>query len=377
MTRIAFYAPLKPADHRVASGDRTMARLFLAALERAGFEPHVASRLRAWIARPDPRIMERMRERGEAEAGEMIRFWRRLTPKQRPAAWFTYHVYYKAVDWIGPKVSKALSIPYVIAEASHAPKRARGAWAINHAGAQAAIASAASILCLNPADKECLREIVPANRLIEFPPFLEVSPLAPMAREEARRILAERHDLDMNARWLLAVGMMREGDKLASYRVLGEALKSLRPRAATLIVVGDGPAKAEVKRALSQASVPVVYAGFLTRRQLPTYYSASNLLVWPAVNEAFGMALLEAQAHALPVVAGASGGVPAIVEEGVAGFLAAPGDSAAFAAALSRALSSDLGVMGQAARRNALKRHGFDRAALRLKSVFARVGVRP
>ena len=34
--RIAFYAPLKPPDHPVPSGDRRMARLLMAALATAG-----------------------------------------------------------------------------------------------------------------------------------------------------------------------------------------------------------------------------------------------------------------------------------------------------------------------------------------------------
>ena len=36
--RIAFYAPMKPPNHPVPSGDRTMARLMMAALELAGHE---------------------------------------------------------------------------------------------------------------------------------------------------------------------------------------------------------------------------------------------------------------------------------------------------------------------------------------------------
>ena len=45
-TRLAFYAPMKPPDHPVPSGDRQIARLTLTALERAGFAPRLVSRLR-------------------------------------------------------------------------------------------------------------------------------------------------------------------------------------------------------------------------------------------------------------------------------------------------------------------------------------------
>jgi len=39
--RIAFYAPLKPPDHPVPSGDRRIAELFLRALRQAGHQPFV------------------------------------------------------------------------------------------------------------------------------------------------------------------------------------------------------------------------------------------------------------------------------------------------------------------------------------------------
>jgi hypothetical protein len=45
--RIAFYAPLKPPFHPVASGDRTMARLLIEALRRSGHEVAVAAALRS------------------------------------------------------------------------------------------------------------------------------------------------------------------------------------------------------------------------------------------------------------------------------------------------------------------------------------------
>ncbi|MBT3702733.1 MAG: glycosyltransferase, partial [Alphaproteobacteria bacterium] len=54
--------------------------------------------------------------------------------------------------------------------------------------------------------------------------------------------------------------------------------------------------------------------------------------------EAYGMALLEAQASALPVVAGNLRGVPDVVRDGETALLVPPEDPAAFAAAVKRLL---------------------------------------
>ena len=124
--RIAFYAPLKPPDHPVPSGDRRVARLLLDALRAAGHQPFVASRLRSYDGDGDPARQSRLAELGAASARRLLRGWRR-DPAAAPDLWFTYHLYYKAPDWLGPAISTALGIPYVVAEASSAPKTGRGA----------------------------------------------------------------------------------------------------------------------------------------------------------------------------------------------------------------------------------------------------------
>lgn len=387
MTRILFYAPLKAHDHPVPSGDRTMARLLVKALERAGFDIELASRLRARIAEPAPQsqplAQESLRMKAWGVADRRIAKLMALPKKERPRAFFTYHLYYKAVDWIGPRIAAALSIPYLVAEASHAPKRAAGAWAFNHAGAEAAIRSADAILCLNPSDKECLAQIAPRRRLIDLPPFLDLQHFAPHVpdRQAARVALADRHGLDvkrdLGRPWLLAVGMMRKGDKLASYLLLAEALRRAGLTRPLLLIAGDGEARPEIERAFRGVPGDVRFLGALPPGALIEPYAACDLLVWPAINEAFGMALLEAQACGLPVLAGASGGVPAIVADGKTGFLTPPGDAAAFASALKAALRSDLPALGKAARARVARRHDLPQAAATLARVLAGLGVKP
>ncbi|MBT3400519.1 MAG: glycosyltransferase family 1 protein, partial [Rhodospirillaceae bacterium] len=52
--RVAFYAPMKPPDHPVPSGDRHLARLLLQALRHAGHEPELVSRFVSRDGAGDP-----------------------------------------------------------------------------------------------------------------------------------------------------------------------------------------------------------------------------------------------------------------------------------------------------------------------------------
>jgi glycosyltransferase involved in cell wall biosynthesis len=336
--RIAFYAPLKPPTHPVPSGDRRMARLLMAALARANHRVELASRFRSREGRGDPTRQETLAAIGRRTAERLIRDYRARPPDERPELWFTYHLYYKAPDWLGPAVADALDIPYVIAEASHADKRAGGPWAIGHEAAAVAIARADAIISLNPTDISGVVKVASETAIIMLlKPFLDGADFAAAAtrRDEWRADLAHRFSLDRETPWLLTVAMMREGDKLASYRVLGEALAKLGGTAWQLLVVGDGPARRAVEDTLARlGSGRVRYAGARLADELPAFYAAADLQVWPAIREAYGMTLLEAQAAGLPVVAGASGGVPAIVSNERTGLLAPPGDADAFATAM-------------------------------------------
>ncbi len=370
--RVAFYAPMKPPDHPVPSGDRRMARLLIEALELAGHEVEVAARLRSWHGVPDALRQTRIADLGEALAERLLRRYRSQASAARPRAWLTYHLYYKAPDWIGPRVAAALGIPYLLAEASLAGKRANGPWAMGHEAVRAALDGAAAVISLNPNDVECLPD---PGRVRPLAPFLDPAPFqaATARRSTLRAALAEARGLDPARPWLLAVAMMRPGDKLASYRLLAEALQGLRGGDWQLLIAGDGPARAEVEAALG--AVPrdrVRWLGAVAAKALPALYAACDLLVWPALHEAYGMVLLEAQAAGLPVVAGQGPGVAQLVLDGRTGRLTEAGDAAAFGQAVAGLLAAPgtRARMAAAAQARVAAEHGLAAAATRLDAIL-------
>lgn len=360
--RVAFYAPLKPTSHKTPSGDRRVGRLLLDALRQGGHEVSVASNFRSYCATPVPGAQDDIRAAGDAEAARLLSQYQ-SGAQPMPRAWFTYHVYYKAPDWLGPRVSRALGIPYFIAEASHAPKREKGPWALGHEATGAAIRAADAVVNLTRADMVMVAPLVAEpNAMVYLPPFLDPAPFVDASANRAahRRDIAAEFGLDPDVPWILAVAMMRDGPKLESYQLLARALRCVGAAPWQLLVVGSGPAEAHVHAALgsiesafeSTSRGQVHFAGARGAEALPGIYAASDLYVWPAVHEAYGMAMLESQAAGVPVVAGRVRGVPDVVEDGIGGLLAREGDAAALADLVNRLLRDDhlrnkLGLQGQ------------------------------
>lgn len=373
--RVAFYAPMKAPDHPVPSGDRAVARLLLAALAYAGHEADSISRFRTWQAGPDPQRQARLAELGAKLAARLVARVRRQPPDRRPQVWLTYHLYYKAPDFIGPAVAEALGVPYVLVEASLAHKRAGGPWDIGHRAAVWAVKRAAEVVQINPEDAECL----PADsRQCLLPPFVDGRPYraAQVQRSALRAAWARRLTLDAEMPWIVAVAMMRAGDKLASYRLLAEALAKTSDLPWQLLLIGDGKARPAVEAAFSDALGAgydrVRFLGLLPEGGVAEPLAACDLFAWPAVNEAYGMALLEAQAAGLPAVAGRRPGVAAVVADGETGLLADAAEPGAFAAALQRALQdADLRrAMGARASQKSREHHDLAGAAERLAAVL-------
>lgn len=363
--KIAFYAPMKAPCHRVPSGDRAVARLLWQALASLGHDLVLASTLRAWDGGDGAR-QGRIARRGAAEAARLIAAWR----SSPPDLWCTYHLYHKAPDHIGPAVASALALPYMVVEPSLAPRRRLGAWAGGYAQALAALRRADALLPMTREDAEGLAAAgLDATRILPLRPFIATAPFRRQQRARAR--LARRFGLDAARPVAVAVAMMRPGDKFASYRLLASALGGpLASGRLQLLVVGDGPCRGAVEGLFAGRAT---FAGWLSPAALPGLLAGCDLFVWPAVNEAYGMALLAAQAAGLAAVAGRARGVPEMVADGETGLLVPEGDGEAFAAAVA-ALIADPGrraAMGRAAGERCRRRHDIAAAAARLERAIA------
>jgi len=371
---VAFYAPLKPPDHPTPSGDRAMARMLLRALRAGGHRVAVASRLRSLERHGDAAAQARIRARGEGLARRLVERLGKAGPAERPSLWFTYHLYHKAPDWLGPAVSGALGIPYVVAEASHAPKQAGGPWDEGYRAAAAALARADRIISLNPVDEPCVRRLLGGGaRLRRLAPFIDARASVRRAlRPDAGRGRRVCPGLAQDVPLLVTVAMMRDGAKLESYRLLASALARLRARRWQLLVVGDGPAAAQVRAALAPLGSRVHYAGRVPPAELPAWLTGCDLHLWPAVDEAWGMAFLEAAAAGVASVAGDEGGVAAVVEHGRCGVLVPGRDAGAFAAAVAALLDDPArrAALGVAARERVLARHDLAAASQALERIL-------
>jgi glycosyltransferase involved in cell wall biosynthesis len=316
--RIAFYAPMKSPNHPVPSGDRLMAQLLVRALEMAGHSVDIVSDFRVYAGAPE--VAAELAIKAKEEAERLRRKWR---DAPKPQLWFCYHPYYKSPDLFGPSIATEFAIPYVTAEASYSRRRDQSGWAAFQQAVGDAIRQAAVNIAFTERDRKGLEEVFPQAGIAPMKPFIDVAPFAAITPAPAPHRL-------------MAVAMMRAGDKMESYRFLAAALRLIEDRPWTLGIIGDGPLRAEVE-ALFAGFAPgrIDWLGQRGPEEVPGLLSKSDIYVWPGCGEAYGLAYLEAQAAGLPVVAQRTAGVPAVVEADVTGLLTPHGDLGAYAQAVA------------------------------------------
>ena len=305
-----------------------MARLLMAAMRAAGHEVSLASQLRSYAASPLPAGLGELEAKASLEALRIEKTWQAGGP---PDLWLTYHPYYKAPDLLGPPLCARFAVPYLTAEASYSTRRDHDGWAPWQAHVTAAVRKAALNICFTQRDRDGLSHLVAARRLAHLPAFIDAEPFAGEPAPEPDGAATVR---------LIAVAMLRKGDKSQSFHMLAEALALIDDLKWQLTIVGGGPARDAVKAMFKGLGADrVVWLGELAPEKIAQHLHGADLYVWPGCGEAYGLAYLEAQAAGLPVIAQKTAGVPEVVRSGSTGLLTREGDVAQFAHAIRRLIA--------------------------------------
>lgn len=143
----------------------------------------------------------------------------------------------------------------------------------------------------------------------------------------------------------------------------------------SLRLVGDGPERSAVEDAVRRGAVGdrVDLVGF--QPNPADHLLDADAFVLPSAAEACPIALLQAMAIGLPVVASRVGGVPEIVRDGVDGLLVTPGDGAALRSALERLRDDEVlrRRLGSSAAARVRARFTIGRCAEQLVHVYEEV----
>lgn len=109
-----------------------------------------------------------------------------------------------------------------------------------------------------------------------------------------------------------------------------------------LLIVGDGPQRAEMERISHQRNLNCRFEGHRTRTDVLAKLKKARLLVFPSIGyETFGMGIIEAYACGVPVLASNHGAMRELVQTGRTGLLFEPANPDALAHAVRRCWSDD------------------------------------
>lgn len=138
---------------------------------------------------------------------------------------------------------------------------------------------------------------------------------------------------------------------------------------ARLALVGSGPARAHLERALGRTRC--VFVGYLEGEELAAAYASADMLVFPSATETLGFAGLEAMASGIPVIGANAGGIPHLMSNGIQGFLVAPHDTSGYVSRIRLLLDcpQQRTQMGRAARLEA-ERCGWSAATSALVDFY-------
>ena len=195
---------------------------------------------------------------------------------------------------------------------------------------------------------------IPSRKLQVIPGGVKLSNSSEL-KDEARRSLG----LTQDARVATIVARLYPEK---NHQMLLAAFDTVRRQVpgAQLLIVGEGVEAIAIAEKISRLGLTDQVHMLGVRRDINRILAASDVFLLSSHREALPIAILEAMAAALPIIATAVGDLPSVLKDGITGRLTAPGDAQAFASATIEVLNDPARAhrMGQQARR-AVARFGL------------------
>ena len=211
---------------------------------------------------------------------------------------------------------------------------------------------------------------VPASKLRVIPNGIHVEPFQ-VRNDDARRHLAQALGFAPETRLIGFVGRLNWAKDLETM-IAAFAQVRARYDDVALVLVGEGGERGLVEAAIDKADLQrdVVLLG--DRSDVPQLLPAFWLFAMSSISEGYSIALLEACASALPIVATRVGGNGEIVADGSNGLVVPPRDPQALANAMIAVLADPerARAMGQAGRDWLLANATFEVMTARYEAVY-------
>lgn len=163
-------------------------------------------------------------------------------------------------------------------------------------------------------------------------------------KNEARKLLNLPSDE-------IIIGSVGRLDKQKGHHYLIEAAAILGNY--TIAIAGDGPLREELKNQVARLNTRVLFMGMMMPEEVPIFMRALDIFCFPSLWEGFGIAIAEAMAAGLPVVAADIAPLREVV--GDAGIIVSPGNSTELAKVLKM-------LIDDSSLRDALAKKAKDRA---------------
>jgi glycosyltransferase involved in cell wall biosynthesis len=179
-----------------------------------------------------------------------------------------------------------------------------------------------------------------------------------------------------SGRVILTVGRWLRTERYKGMDTLITALPRLLTRwpELQLVLVGEGDDRAWLEELAEKNGVNrhVHFLSGLSYAELAGCYRACEIFALPSRGEGFGLVYLEAMACGKPVIGGAHGGAPEVIQDGVTGYLVPHGDPIQLATSIEALLQDPVhaGGMGARGRQRAEYEFRFNVFAKSLKKIL-------